>query len=214
MQIIENGLSFKGLRPRKSTRLVVLHHSASPDVPAAEIHAWHLARGWAGIGYHFVIRKDGSIERGRPLDAIGAHAGAGVNGCSIGICLCGNFMNEVPTRQQIISLLELLAWLNAAYISSAAAGLDIKLHREVATTECPGILFPVEQIRKSRQSAAANGGGKLVEEWKNNLLQEARAADLIHEEHDPDEPAAKWFVLAVALQVLEYIKKGGKELEG
>ena len=116
MDIIETGLHFKGLRNRKSTRLIVLHHSASPDVPAAEIHAWHLARGWAGIGYHFVIRKNGSIERGRPLGAIGAHAGPGVNGYSIGICLCGDFMKEVPTGQQISALLELLAWLNEYFI--------------------------------------------------------------------------------------------------
>ncbi len=45
MNIIETGLQFNELRNRTSTRLIVLHHSASPDVPAAEIHAWHLARG-------------------------------------------------------------------------------------------------------------------------------------------------------------------------
>ena len=53
-----------------------------------------------------------------------------------------------------------------------------------------------------------------MQEWKNSLLQEARAAGLIQEDHDPDEPAPKWFVLAVALQVLGHIKNGGKELEG
>ena len=79
MNIIETGLKFNGLKNRSSTRMIVLHHSASRDVPAAEIHGWHLARGWAGIGYHFVIRKNGNIEQGRPMQMIGAHAGPGIN---------------------------------------------------------------------------------------------------------------------------------------
>jgi N-acetylmuramoyl-L-alanine amidase len=95
--------------------LIIIHHSASADVPAAEINAWHLARGWAGIVYHFVIRKDGSIERGRPQQAIGAHAGPGANGHSIGICLCGNFMKELPSDAQMVSLLVLIAWLKNYY---------------------------------------------------------------------------------------------------
>ena len=75
MRIIETGLQFGGLQARSKTDLIVLHHSASADVSAAEIHGWHRAKGWAGIGYHFVIRKNGSIERGRPQEMIGAHAG-------------------------------------------------------------------------------------------------------------------------------------------
>ena len=86
MEIIETVFVFSNLKRRSSTSMVVLHHSASRDVPAAEIHAWHLAKGWAGIGYHFVIRKNGSIERGRPLEMIGAHVGPGVNGSVSMVC--------------------------------------------------------------------------------------------------------------------------------
>lgn len=214
MNIIETGLQFNGLRNRTLTRLIVLHHSASPDVPAAEIHAWHLARGWAGIGYHFVIRENGNIERGRPMEAIGAHAGPGVNDNSIGICLCGDFMKEVPGAAQIKALLQLLAWLDEYYTSAVGAGLAIKLHREVAATVCPGNLFPVEKISRLHRQAASIEGGNRLDDWKNQLMREGRAAGLIHEEHLPDEPAPKWFVLTVALQVLESIKYGGKALEG
>ena len=122
IEIIENGLVFNNLKRRSSTSMVVLHHSASRDVPAAEIHALHLAKGWYGIGYHFVIRKNGSIERGRPLEMIGAHAGPEVNGHSIGICLTGDFMKEVPVAAQIESLLKLLAWLNQTYAASNPQG--------------------------------------------------------------------------------------------
>ena len=197
MEFIETNLSFNGLKNRTSTSQVILHHSASADVPAAEIHAWHLARGWAGIGYHFVIRKNGSIERGRPLEAIGAHAGPGANGNSIGVCLSGNFMNERPTDQQITALVELLVWLNDYYKSD----LEVKLHREVMATACPGTLFPGEQIQSLlAASAGPNGDGGSGEDWKNKIMAAAREAGLIEEQHHPDDPAPKWFVLAVALR--------------
>lgn len=186
MEIIETGIVFSNLKRRSTTSMVVLHHSASRDVPVADIHAWHLAKGWAGIGYHFVIRKNGSIERGRPLEMIGAHAGLEVNGHSIGICLTGDFMKEITAAAQIESLIKLLAWLNQTYAASNPQGLDVKLHREVGATACPGDMFPVEP----------------------------RRIGLIKEEHQPDEPAPKWFVLAVAMHILEVIKNGGNEFEG
>lgn len=203
MQIIETGLQFKGLRDRTSTNLIVIHHSDSPDVPAAEIHAWHLARGWAGIGYHFVIRKDGSIERGRPQETIGAHAGAGVNGHSIGICLCGNFMKELPSDAQLVSLAELAAWLQRFYNASADGRIEIKLHRQVAATDCPGTLFPVQQFEGLLQKTVSKEGDASMEDWKAKVMQEAKSAALIHEDHNPDDPAPKWFVLTVVLNALK-----------
>lgn len=212
MNIIATGLKFNGLKNRSSTRMIVLHHSASPDVKAAEIHGWHLARGWAGIGYHFVIRKNGNIEQGRPMEMIGAHAGPGINGHSIGICLSGDFMQEAPTAAQMESLLKLIAWLDKYYAATHPRGLGIKLHREVAATLCPGNLFPVEKIHQLDPANAVSGEG--VDDWKTQLMQEARRKDLIQEDHAPDEAAPKWFVLAVALHVLESIKNGGNKLEG
>lgn len=213
MQIIETDLKFTGLRARSKTDLIVLHHSASEDVPVAEIHAWHLARGWAGIGYHFLIRKNGSIERGRPQDMIGAHAGAGVNDHSIGICLCGNFMHDQPSEPQLVSLIKLTAWLNSCYRASAGE-INVKLHRQVAATECPGKLFPEKQFINRLQLALEDKGELNMDEWKLEVMQKAQAAGLIQEAHHPDDPAPKWFVLQVALNALGKIKNGGKALEG
>lgn len=210
MQIIETGLQFGTLKVRDTTTLIVIHHSASNDVPASTIHAWHRQRGWAGIGYHFVIRQNGRIERGRLQESVGAHAGTGYNGHSIGICLCGNFMNEKPDPRQIASLKELITWLNQQYVSQNPQGMDVKLHREVAKTSCPGDLFPVHEIQ---EFCTASGwkGERTVEEWKSKLMQEAREAGLITEAHDPDEAAPKWFVLAVALHLLEKISPPAKD---
>ena len=76
---------------RKTTDYLVIHCSAthaSQDIGAAEIDTWHRQIGWLCIGYHFVIRRDGKIEKGRPAEAVGAHV-RDYNHSSIGICLVG-----------------------------------------------------------------------------------------------------------------------------
>ena len=71
----------------------IVHCSDSPTGDVKAIRAWHKARGWEDVGYHFVIRRDGEIEVGRMLPAVGAHV-AGHNTDSIGTCLIGKGMFE------------------------------------------------------------------------------------------------------------------------
>lgn len=76
---------------RTSTNLIVVHCSATPegrDVTAKQIDSWHRERGFAKIGYHYVIRLDGTIETGRAQNEIGAHV-KNKNSTSIGVCLIG-----------------------------------------------------------------------------------------------------------------------------
>lgn len=114
MQIIENNLSFKGIfRPRLKTEKLVIHHSASDsNITIADIHRWHQANGWIGIGYHYVIYANGSLYRGRPECVIGAHAyqdsNHEANSNGIGICLIGNFTCSLPSHKQMESLVELV----------------------------------------------------------------------------------------------------------
>ena len=68
--IRETDLRFSNLARRTSTKRIVIHHSGTVqdlDLSAAQIHQAHKAKGWAGIGYHFVIRKNGAIERGQMI---------------------------------------------------------------------------------------------------------------------------------------------------
>lgn len=70
---------------------IIIHCSATPadmDIGAKEIDRWHKARGWSGIGYHAVIRRNGDIEQGRDDDVIGAHA-KGYNAGSLAVCMVG-----------------------------------------------------------------------------------------------------------------------------
>lgn len=137
--IKENKFNFRnGLTEREVTDMIVIHHTGGADIDASaeQIDGWHKNNGWSGIGYHFVIRKDGTIERGRPEWAVGAHA-YGENWHTIGIHLSGDFSVAEPTEAQIESTAMLLANLCVDY------GLPIDEdhivgHRDLMPTDCPG----------------------------------------------------------------------------
>jgi N-acetyl-anhydromuramyl-L-alanine amidase AmpD len=145
MQITETNLKFKNrLALRRSTNRVIVHHSASSDVSAATIHGWHLNQSWSGIGYHFVIRRNGNIERGRELSAIGSHSGPKGNGDSVGVCLTGNFEIDKPTAAQINSLV----WLITRYLEPRYGSLQVVGHKDVMATACPGKNFPWADLKR------------------------------------------------------------------
>jgi N-acetyl-anhydromuramyl-L-alanine amidase AmpD len=76
---------------RKTTDLIVFHCSATKpdqDIGAEVIRGWHVKKGWSDIGYHFVVRRNGALELGRPLLDIGAHV-QGFNASSVGVCMVG-----------------------------------------------------------------------------------------------------------------------------
>lgn len=78
---------------------IILHCTATPrgrQVTVADIDRWHRARGWAGIGYHYVVCLDGSIHPGRPIERIGAHC-SGHNSNSIGIVYAGGVETDGTT---------------------------------------------------------------------------------------------------------------------
>ena len=139
---------------------------------------------------------------------IGAHAGPQVNGDSIGICLAGNFMEYGPTSQQIQSLIQLVSYLQELY----QVKLKVLQHKDVASTECPGDLFPWLEINQALYGPSGhdNMGGNVMEPWKDELVGQAMDKRLISQAHDPDEPAPKWFVLAVALNILQEVESRGQ----
>lgn len=140
MKIIETKHIWNGqLYKRNSTKHIILHHRAgNGDVES--IHAQHLSQGWTGIGYHFYVRKDGTVYVGRPIDVIGAHA-TGFNNNSIGICFEGNFDSEVMSQVQLQAGRELVAYVRNKYPNA-----DVKGHGDYMTTACPGKNFPIDEI--------------------------------------------------------------------
>ena len=127
------------LTTRRVTDQIVIHHTGNAvddDLSAAEIDASHKGQGWTCIGYHYVIRKDGTVEQGRPHWTVGAHA-YGENSHTIGIHVCGNFEEAEPTATQIESTAMLLANLCTDYELPIDRD-HVVGHRELMATACPG----------------------------------------------------------------------------
>jgi len=124
---------------------IYVHCSYTPvsmDIGVAEIKHWHTdpkptGNGWSDIGYHFVIRRDGTIEKGRLISKRGAHA-KGHNKNSIGICLIGGKKGRRAefnfTRSQIGAIGALISSLIEHYKLSLS---DVHGHNEVSQKLCP-----------------------------------------------------------------------------
>lgn len=140
-KIVEKFFNFNApIVKRNYTRRIILHHTgADIDASAEQIHQWHIDAGFCGIGYHFVIRQNGAVERGRPQWAIGAHA-YNANNDSVGIQLSGNFNLYQPNNLQIESCANLIAALSKEY-RLPIDNLHILGHRDVIATDCPGVLL-------------------------------------------------------------------------
>ena len=133
---------------------IIVHCAATRegrDFTVEDITRWHKARGFATIGYHYVIYHDGSIHEGRPLEQIGAHC-VGHNKHSIGICYIGGCASDgktpkdTRTPEQKEALLALLRHLKARFPNATIHG-----HREFAAKACPSY----DAFREYRQLALA-----------------------------------------------------------
>ena len=113
--------------------LIIIHCSAvkpSQQSGVSEIDRWHRARGWKnGCGYHYVVRRDGSIEEGRPLEMVGAHCQYH-NRHSIGICYEGGLdadghPADTRTEAQKKAMRELLQQLLIRFPKALIAGHNV-----------------------------------------------------------------------------------------
>lgn len=118
---------------------IILHCSATKEgqnFTIEDIDQWHQQRGFAKIGYHYVIYLDGSIHKGRNEELIGAHC-LGHNATSIGICYIGGLDNagqpkDTRTQAQKVALEKLVADLRVKYPKAKVHG-----HNEFAAKACP-----------------------------------------------------------------------------
>lgn len=120
--------------------LIILHCTATPegrDHSAAEVDRWHRSRGWDGIGYHYLVRPDGAVEAGRPLERPGAHC-YGHNQSSVGVCYVGGLAadgktpKDTRTPAQRSALAALVADLRRRF-----PGARVRGHRDFAAKACP-----------------------------------------------------------------------------
>lgn len=134
---------------------IVIHCSATregQDVRAADIRKWHLERGFADIGYNYVIDLDGTIEEGRPLTMNGAHcekpgfSGKPYNQHSIGICYIGGVAKDGKTPKDTRTDAQKLA------MQSLVANLVMQ--------------YPIVEILGHRDASPDLNGDGMISKWE------------------------------------------------
>lgn len=132
------------MKPRDLGKIdrIVIHCSATKasmgKVDAAWIDREHRKRGFLKIGYHFVIKRDGTRETGRALVEVGSHA-VGFNEYSIGVCMVGGLDENLKpennfTPEQWNALEALVAFLRLSFPKAEVLG-----HRDLprVAKDCP-----------------------------------------------------------------------------
>jgi len=122
----------------RNIKYIVLHSAATTrdmDIDISTVRKWHVeGNGWSDVGYHYFIKRDGTIEHGRDLRRSGAHV-KGYNSESIGICYAGGIdesgrPEDNRTGAQIESLIILCKYLKSTSIMQDA---EIVGHRDFST---------------------------------------------------------------------------------
>jgi hypothetical protein len=140
-----NWKDFSGREFAREIRLInkLILHCSDSDNPLHDdisvIKQWHLERGFIDVGYHFFIKKDGTIQIGRPIYMIGAHC-AGQNLSSLGICFSGK---TAFTAKQFKAAKQLCISLRDNY---KIKEIDVYLHNHFNKNKtCPN--FNLDKIR-------------------------------------------------------------------
>lgn len=206
MTIIEE--TYDWLTPpikRDKTTYLILHHvGAAGNFSAQQIHAQHLANGWKGIAYNYYVRRDGSIYRGRPEDAIGGHT-SGYNTVSIGVCFEGNFEAEQMGEAQHKAGLELVASIQRRYPGIKTIG-----HREVNATACPGKNFPLADFRRAEELIETNTFKDIEGHWARLHIERCAEAGLVtgrtKDTFAPNEPITRAEVCTILSRLLDRLE--------
>ena len=159
--------------PRQTTEMIFVHCSAtkpSMDIDAKTIDRWHRERGFLKIGYHFVIKRDGTKEVGRELMEAGAHV-KGYNHKSIGLCLIGgvsesdvNIPDNNFTTEQWVTLKNLILDLKEQFPDAKVSG-----HNEVSSKACPSF-----DVQEWLVSSGINKPVSITTPEEKELLEEKR----------------------------------------
>lgn len=124
---------------RSRTDAIFVHCSATKpemDIGRETIEMWHKQQGWLAIGYHFIIKRDGTVEEGRPVNVVGSHV-KDWNSKSVGVCLVGGINAKGQfeanfTPAQMNSLRNKLEELMSKYPDA-----ELMAHHSVAAKACP-----------------------------------------------------------------------------
>jgi hypothetical protein len=160
---------------RKFSHILVHHTASAPGVTLAELDAMHRARGFAGIGYHYVILRSpqdnytrGYLKAARPDTRSGAHAGSPKetldgrpwNSFAIGMAVAGTFHPGLAHSERLARGSQLYADVLAAVVhlcrKYGIPAANIRGHYEVKRTACPGDWFELDDLKADVAKALAS----------------------------------------------------------
>lgn len=187
---------------RKSTKYFVIHVTATrPSTPAgvAEVTKMHKDRGFSTIGYHYVIRRNGKVEIGRPENQVGAHV-QGWNSVSLGIALEGGLDEfsgkpaDTRTPAQTEALIDLIQSLRVKYPEATVCG-----HRDLSPDrDGDGVIEPFEYLKECPCFDAIPWAAQ-------NALPAANIRGSWLQQHNPTPPDSK------AVENQKLLKRAGYE---
>jgi N-acetylmuramoyl-L-alanine amidase len=144
-------------RKPNEVKYLVIHHTDGPKIqPVEAIHEYHKALGWNGVAYHFLVYESGRIVKARPTLAYPACV-KGLNRICLCVAFVGSFMNRPPIKEHIDAGAWLCAYLKKKWREYYKVTLELKRHKDLADTYCPGEAFPWEQFLRR------------VEEWLRTM---------------------------------------------
>lgn len=140
-----HGLASRNIRPMNGVNKITVHHEGWTPVTFTsataaydrieKIRQIHTRdRGWADIGYHYIIDRAGRVIEGRPIQYQGAHVSEN-NPHNLGILVLGNFEEQKPSNIQVKSLGKFARLMMKTHNVSAS---QVLTHREINPTACPG----------------------------------------------------------------------------
>lgn len=173
--------SWSWVRPLSQVNYLAIHHTAAPDTQTPQDLAnYHINNnGWGGIGYHFLIAKDGTVFYVGDISTARANV-ANLNEQVLGICVIGNFtQGRSPTNEQIDSCHKLCDFFINNYpdLSNVTSWDKVRGHKELPgqSTACPGDNWPswriqivegVSSIPEIRPVPISNRGAQITELYR------------------------------------------------
>lgn len=185
-----NSETWATVQPLKYFIGIAVHHTAGPDTQTPEqIANYHINNnGWGGIGYHFLVDKEGIVYYVGDLSTARAHV-ANRNDQYLGVCAIGNFVNVEPSEKCKYSIQELCRKIIQDYppLEGIQNWNQVKGHKEVPeqSTACPAKLMEfVTQLREKNGNVLADGGVDCEQQIKalTRDLDKARALIIAYEE--------------------------------
>lgn len=134
----------------REIRCIVLHCTATEydkDFDVSDVRKWHLKRGFRDVGYHYLVKLDGTVQIGRPIEEIGAHAVAigdktnYYNRYGIGIAYVGGLLHNSPFNTLLMHPDQLFSLVDVVHRLCVLYDLDVRsqvlCHSQIANKACP-----------------------------------------------------------------------------